>query len=1348
MVISETNTLSTGLVKDTSPLTQKEGTYTYALNGILESSKGDFPFFTTELGTTQSVLLPLDNGILLGSVLTDTETFICCVVTDDSSIIGEYFPQTNTFTTIIDDVSLNFDSRYPVKMLFRVRKGCERTIYFTDNYNPYRVMDVDNIAQYGSPFEAEQLNLFRTLTLPEFRIVGVQDYGGDTPVGNYQFAIQYLDQDLNETPWIDFTPFIPIVDEALSSAYWEVDGAINQVSGGTTVGVVPNTTKSVELEVSNLDADFAFFRIAVIMATASTGEVSETYLLTPQPITSSTYNWVFRGVSPSNAEPTTLAQIQAGVLKINKVGSHAQIDNRLILANLSNEAFDWAAIQQAANDITVTWLGKMVAKDDMENTGSAKSPNYYLHNKSFLRDEVYALGIYGIMNDGTNTPVFHIPGRESIATDLEDITVIADGVVRGTDELNLADVKHLGFDTITDDIGYGIGVVPRWLVFNTADVSGVMSYWESDIDYPTDLDCTDVRIYPDGPIRHHKFPDTRIAPFEETSYILPLGIIPDLTTFLAAVPSEIAIRILEWRVVMAKRTDNDRTILDKGYITTARIAEADSVDGDVTLFLEDQRYNDFTFNTPLAWTMEHDPKTHYFFSPKQMIERPLYNADFVSTGMQLSLPFDALSFTQRWYIDTDTDTDNTTQYHRVLNSFRHIDRYTQIDGEEFAGPNPDFGSYPWVTQIMGAITVDNSSHTTPACVFGYEDDYTWEMATTVSDPKFSYVAVKRNNSSIHSNLHNIEYVTLTKETIPYDHYFGGDIFIGKMSHKVTSTGQTYAMLSAYYESEINIELRHEGLVEPILQGYFKDLPSYTINEQAAVSYSQGYYEPDAKYYARPEFLAYNKDFGKAPNIRPIFPLPFNYNWCSDCGDQYPYRIIASEKSFQSEISDKYRTFLANNFVDLNGDCGGIEHLIVADDNLYALTYNYPVFIPTKPQSLQTNETITYVGTGEIFSIPPRKMSTTNYPYAGCRDWMGVTTTEFGTFYPDSEHGKIHRLGSPVVDINAGMSNWLEANLPFKIDEQFYELLGIRYPWRYPTNGIGITSTYDPRHKRFIITKNDYQILDEETFGGILDFEDTSSDPGILYWDSNLGVFFIKLDGIVNQVVPLNNILYFKNYSWTLSYSPRHQAWASFHSYLPYNYLNDGNTFYSIKQYLPRIYKHNLGSYTTYYTDAKKKHVIEFICNKNPEIVKTFGSMELVCNSTIDDVDSNIIFDRGWFYNSYQSTGFKTLVLKTTTFQTDYSSTQIVIDPVQRNWKFNNLRDVATVDLPLYTNEWNYIRGDYFTDVVPINTIFNPSTLALPRMRDRWLACRLEFKPATNHKLTTNILATQQNISYR
>lgn len=1358
MLHNSVNTLSSGLVKDTSPLTQKEGTYTYALNAVLESTTGDYPFITNEIGNTQSIILPGTNPILLGKVLTDTETFICCVVDDTTSYIIEYFPRSNSFTTIIENVDLNFDSRYPVKMLFRIRKGCERTIYFTDNFNPYRVMDIDNLAQYGDPFEAARLNLFRTLTLPQFSAVGVQDYGGDLPLGNYQFAIQYLDKDLNETPWIDFTPFLPIVDENLSSAYHEIDGGYN-IDDVTVdvIGGVPNSTKSIELQVSNLDSDFAFFRVAVIMATAGTGEVSAVHLLTPQPITSDTYNWIFRGVNPNNSTPTTLAEVQAGVLKINKVGSHAQIDNRLILANLTNEQFDWAAVQRAANILPIEWTGKSISKEDIENSGSAKSPDYYLHSKSFLRDEVYAFGIYGIMDDGTTTPVFHIPGREAVTGDDDEITVV--NTPPGVNEIPLADVRHLGFDDVLDDIGYGPGKLPRWLLYNTSTVDGLMSFWESDVEYPNEVDCDGVPIYPYTDlgggnyemhkIRHHKFPDNRITPFEDTDNIYPIGIKPDMTPFLAAIPTELALRVLDWRICMAKRTDNDRTVLDKGYLTTARIAEGDGIDGDVTLYLEDDRYNDFTFNTPLAWTMLHDKKIHYFFSPKQMLERPLYNSDYVTTEMQLEVPFNALSFVQRWFIDTSIHLSNTTLYNRITEDYRHIDRYKQLDGLEFTGPNPDFGSYPWVNSVLGVERVTNSSFTTPVCTLLYDDDYEWQMATTSSPPKFSYVSIKKYNRSINTALHNLQYLDIVKETVPFDHYFGGDIFISYMTHKVTSSGETYSALSAYYETELNPELRHAGLVEPIVQEYFKEKVSYTTNQQLLVKYAQGYYPQEDKYYARPEFLAFNKDYIKHSDVRALFSLPFNYNWCSDCGDQYPYRIVASEKSFQSEVSDRYRTFLANNFVDLNGDCGGIEDLVISNDNLIALTYNYPVFIPTKPQSLQTNETLTYVGTGEIFSIPPRKMSTTNYPHGGCRDWMGVITTEFGTFYADSEHGKVHTLGNPPNNISAGLNNWLETNLPFNVDTQWYELFGKRYPWRYPTNGIGIVSTYDPRHKRFIITKNDYTVNNTGTFGGEASIDDPAPLNNILYFDPGQGVFFISNDGVVNQIVPFSNGLYFKNHSWTLSYSPQHQAWVSYHSYLPYNYLNDGNTFYSLKQYLGRIYEHNRGSYQRYYNEAKKEHVLEFIINKDPQLVKTFGSMELVCQSTLDGVDSNIIFDKAWFYNSNQSTGFKTLKLKTNPYDLDYNQNQILIDKVQRNWKFNNLRDIATAGVPLSTSNWATILGDYFTDKVPINTISNPNLFTqVSRFRDRWLACRLSFKPSTNHKLTTNILNTQQNISFR
>jgi len=456
---------------------------------------------------------------------------------------------------------------------------------------------------------------------------------------------------------------------------------------------------------------------------------------------------------------------------------------------------------------------------------------------------------------------------------------------------------------------------------------------------------------------------------------------------------------------------------------------------------------------------------------------------------------------------------------------------------EITDPNPLLPyAYPMVSQIMDGVIVVNPSYTTPIAAMSLEDDYSWtESNSGPDDFKWSYVSLNNNNKSAYSNLSNLTYVELTKTGDLIADYFGGDIFITKHQFKF-NYNQVYTMNHVYTESEVNMELRHAGLVDPKVQSYFKG----DIYSDAIVNYCFGFYLPDVKYYVSPEFIAYNKDFSKHSDTRLLTVLPFNYNWCSLCDNTYPYRIIASEVSFQSDINDRYTFFKANNFLDLNGDCGGLEHLIVSNDNLYALTYNYPVFIPTKPQTINTNEDTAYVGTGEIFSTPPKRLSNTAYPYGGCRDWMSVINTEFGTFYVDSQQGKVHRLNSPLDNIEAGMTNWLEENLTYKIDEQFFRLLGYRYPLRYATNGIGTLATYDPRHKRYILTKHDL-VLDETVFEGEKEFTDLSTVAGKIYWEPTLLFFFQKKNVSSNEQIDFGKTLAIETRAFTLSYSCRHNA---------------------------------------------------------------------------------------------------------------------------------------------------------------------------------------------------------------
>ena len=76
------------------------------------------------------------------------------------------------------------------------------------------------------------------------------------------------------------------------------------------------------------------------MCTAATGEVSEVYKLEPKRITSSSEQFTFRGITETTATISSLDEIQNNNLFIHKAGSHAQIDNRLILGNLSSKEYN------------------------------------------------------------------------------------------------------------------------------------------------------------------------------------------------------------------------------------------------------------------------------------------------------------------------------------------------------------------------------------------------------------------------------------------------------------------------------------------------------------------------------------------------------------------------------------------------------------------------------------------------------------------------------------------------------------------------------------------------------------------------------------------------------------------------------------------------------------------------------------------------------------------------------------------------------------------------------------------------------------------------------------------------
>lgn len=142
------NNFVKGLNQDIHPKYQVEGTYRYALNAVLESKEGDLPSISNEIGNIYCATNWPDDKKIIGHQLLDNDEILVFLF-DPSEIrpaheIGVYNTTSCVYTSIVIDSLLNFSTDHPINPRFRIRNGCERIVYFTDNYNPYRVINISD----------------------------------------------------------------------------------------------------------------------------------------------------------------------------------------------------------------------------------------------------------------------------------------------------------------------------------------------------------------------------------------------------------------------------------------------------------------------------------------------------------------------------------------------------------------------------------------------------------------------------------------------------------------------------------------------------------------------------------------------------------------------------------------------------------------------------------------------------------------------------------------------------------------------------------------------------------------------------------------------------------------------------------------------------------------------------------------------------------------------------------------------------------------------------------------------------------------------------------------------------
>lgn len=530
-------------------------------------------------------------------------------------------------------------------------------------------------------------------------------------------------------------------------------------------------------------------------------------------------------------------------------------------------------------------------------------------------------------------------------------------------------------------------------------------------------------------------------------------------------------------------------------------------------------------------------------------------------------------------------------------------------------------------------------------------------------------------------------------------------------------------------------------------------------------------------FATAEFYSCNPDYWRFSKEKSYIHLPVNYDCCTDnTTEKFPTRIWYSEQSFQEERTDNYRSFLVNNYKDIEGENGEITDLYKIGNSLMVVSKEARWQVVPNNQERVSNELTTYIGTGEFLAIPPKKIIDDNLGSAGSQHKWATLKTKYGVFSVNEIENKIHLHSEGLKDISlVGLKSWFENNLSPNITQQFFDLVGEQFPlYNNPANGVGVgyISCYDTRYDRVLFTKRDFNIINATLYVGEMNYTATipDSEITIVGFNSETQKFHLgKTQGetLVFRENSINKFeeypKFFQNKSWTISFNLQTNTWISWHSYLPNYYIHNQGSFYSCIFGNYNIWKHNQSnSYQTYY-NILYPHIIEYISNSNPLVTRIWEDLRFITiakrydsTSLSEYEERKITHNKIILSNNRQCSGV--LSMKTKDENPNYYFQQvsnvpgqILIDRNERDWSINQLRDyVVDPSLPFFSYRWQDLQSTYYIDkqVIPTNISYTKNWDELESFRDKYLAIRLIFDNFADVKLSTQFSLETENESER
>jgi hypothetical protein len=514
---TEVNLFTKGMSKDVNASFQGKETWYHAINAYNNSVDGDVGVIGNEPANLECAKIPYT---IIGTIHKQGDEWYIFSTDDVNSEIGLFNDSECAYTTIVNAPCLSFNRKYLITGASKENFDCTWQVYWDDNLNPSRTLNVDDIpwiqtdiSTPGSPckeyqdtinLDCEKIRLAPLVKTPCVKLTKAQD-GGQIVNGSYQAFIAYALNGQKVTDYIGISNIQSLFDHS------EFAGSLN-----ITIENLDQRFEEFELVIlSNTKNQYVAKRIG-LYSTAQTADPSQTSLLP-------------KVISLDFIDPALTSTPFPILFKKSPAYEKSEamyVVNDWLIRQGPTEQFDFN-YQPIANLIKTEWV-------------VAQYPaSYYFkggNKTSFMRDEQYAFFIRWIYNTGERSASYHIPGRPPRTTTSFPIpgsnqfgepineTDDAAGINCFPTEMNFQAYNTATILTSNTNIPIGDG--------GTIIATGDMGYWESTERYPATkpeiwdstyinpntgvnlADTTDTRYDLCGqPIRHHKMPTEELSPF-------------------------------------------------------------------------------------------------------------------------------------------------------------------------------------------------------------------------------------------------------------------------------------------------------------------------------------------------------------------------------------------------------------------------------------------------------------------------------------------------------------------------------------------------------------------------------------------------------------------------------------------------------------------------------------------------------------------------------------------------------------------------------------------------------------------------------------------------------------------